>query len=634
MRDTEQVSVSLPSAWSPLPPQWRSRAFAHAGSVLFESSQPSATQHQSFLFQQPHRILTAHQPEELPHLFASIEDALQQGHWVAGWLTYEAGYHFLDLATPHTDKPLAVFGIYSAPEVFDHTASVQTEPTEATQRLNIAPMPTVDVATYHHNIQRIQQWIAAGDTYQVNYTIPLTTPCPHTPQQVYEALQTQQPCSFGAATTLLPHSTILSLSPELFFSADTDGTLSTRPMKGTAPRSADEHEDQQIAEALRNDEKNRAEHVMIVDLLRNDMNRICRDVHVHSLFDIESLPTVHQMTSTIRGQLPEQTPWYDVFRALFPGGSITGAPKRHTVELIRQLEPSPRGVYTGAIGYIAPNRAACFNIAIRTATLANNTLTLNAGGGIVADSTAASEYNELLLKTAFVQRAAQPIQLIETIRVQNGHAPLLPHHLQRLSTSAEALGFTFHHEPAEARIQAAITAHASPQPQRLRLLLHRDGTIENEFASAPAWPVHVTLLLSSQRTHADAPYLRHKTTVRPEYQTAHGVATSAGFQDMLFCNTADEVTETCIANLLVRIHGRWYTPPLHSGVLPGVYRNQLLANAAIEERTITLADLHKANHVAVCNALRGVATVTMLQLPNGNTLQWEPASLLPTLSAW
>lgn len=603
---------------------------------MLESSLPSASQHHSLLFQKPHRTLLAHRPGDLPHLFAQIEDALQQGHWVAGWLSYEAGYHFLDLPTPLTLQPLAIFGIYNTPEVFDHTAPKPAEAVSHPAKLNIAPMPIVDVATYRHNIERIQQWIAAGDTYQVNYTLPLTTPCAHNAQQVYEALQAQQPCSYGAFTNLLPSSTILSLSPELFFSADADGNLTTRPMKGTAPRGSTHAEDSAIAEALRNDEKNRAEHVMIVDLLRNDMNRICRigSVDAASLFDIESLPTVHQMTSTIRGQLPAHTLWYQVFRALFPGGSITGAPKRHTVELIQQLEPTPRGVYTGAIGYFAPNRRACFNISIRTAMLADNTLALHAGGGIVADSTAASEYNELLLKTAFVQRASHPIQLIETMRVHHGTITLLPHHLNRLEASADALGFPFNKQQAEATIQAAVAAQSAEHPHRLRLLLHRDGTIENEFASVPAWPEHATLLLSHERTQANSPHLRHKTTFRPEYHAAHGAATSAGFHDMLFCNTADEVTETCIANVLVHMHGRWYTPPLRNGVLPGVYRTQLVAAGLLEERSITVTDLHQATHVAVCNALRGIATVTILQLPNGNAIRWVPATHLPTLPAW
>ncbi|MEZ2345731.1 aminodeoxychorismate synthase component I [Terriglobus sp. RCC_193] len=630
------ASSHIPAEWSPLPPAWSTRAFTHPGSILLESSLPSATEHTSLLFEDPIEILTANTPDDLPTLFAAIEAASQRGHWVAGWMAYEAGAHFLQLPARSTSTPIAIFGIYHQPQTFDHTAQHESCPAPQTTPLHLAPMPTITPAQYTAAIHRIQQWIAAGDTYQVNFTTPLTSPYSHTPQQVYEALHAQQPCSFGAILNLHPNSTILSFSPELFFQTDAAGNIATRPMKGTSPRSANAAEDHALAEALRHDEKNRAEHVMIVDLLRNDMNRICRigSVHAASLFDIESLSTVHQMTSTIRGQLPAETPWYEVFRALFPGGSITGAPKRHTVELIQQLESSPRGVYTGAIGYFAPDRSACFNIAIRTAILEDNQLTLGAGGGIVADSTAASEYREMQLKAAFVQRASQPFQLIETMRVVNGHAPLLPHHLHRLNASAQALGFAFNKEDAEATITAAITTHHSAQPQRLRLLLHRDGTIEKDFSLATAWPQHLSLLLSQHPTHARSPHLRHKTTFRPEYHAAYLAATSVGFHDILFCNTADEVTETCIATILVHMAGRWYTPPQRSGILPGVYREQLLARGIVEEKPLRLADLREASHLALCNALRGVASVTSLQLHNGDKLHWTPANQLPALAAW
>lgn len=630
------ASSSTSAPWSSLPPAWRTRAFTHPGSILLESSLPSATEHTSLLFEDPIEILTANTPDDLPKLFAAIEAASQQGHWVAGWMAYEAGAHFLQLPTRATAGPVAIFGIYRQPQTFDHTAQHEPSTTSETTPLQLALMPTITPAQYNAAIERIQQWIAAGDTYQVNFTTPLTTPCTHTPQQVYEALHTQQPCSFGAILNLRDDSTILSFSPELFFHVDAAGNIATRPMKGTSPRSTNAVEDHALAESLRHDEKNRAEHVMIVDLLRNDMNRICRigSVHAASLFDIESLPTVHQMTSTIRGQLPANTSWYEVFRALFPGGSITGAPKRHTVELIQQLEASPRGVYTGAIGYFAPDRSACFNIAIRTAVLEDNTLTLGAGGGIVADSTAASEYREMLLKASFVLRASHPIQLIETMRAESNNIPLLQHHLQRLQSSAEALDFTFHKQDAETAITAALAANPTAHPQRLRLLLHRDGTIEKDFSIAATWPQHISLLLSQQHTHARSPHLRHKTTFRPEYHAAYLAATSAGFHDMLFCNTAGQVTETCIATVLVHIAGRWYTPPKQSGILPGVYREQLLATGAIEEKPLTLADLREASHLALCNALRGVASVTSLQLPNGDKFHWPSANQLPTLTAW
>lgn len=593
---------------------------------------PSATEHTSLLFEDPFEILTANAPNDLPALFAAIEDASQNGYWVAGWMAYEAGAHFLQLPARATSGPVAIFGIYRQPQTFDHTAHHEPETTPQTQPLQLALMPTITPAQYTPAIDRIQQWIAAGDTYQVNFTTPLTTPCPHTPQQVYDALHAQQPCSFGAILNLRPNSTILSFSPELFFNVDAAGNIATRPMKGTSPRSANPAEDHALAEALQHDEKNRAEHVMIVDLLRNDMNRICRigSVHAASLFDVESLSTVHQMTSTIRGQLSADTPWYEVFRALFPGGSITGAPKRHTVELIQQLEAYPRGVYTGAIGYFAPDRSACFNIAIRTAVLEDNTLTLGAGGGIVADSTATSEYREMLLKASFVQRASQPIQLIETMRAENGSVPLLQHHLQRLQSSAEALGFTCDTKQIEASIHAAIN---KATPQRVRLLLHRNGEAEITIAEAPSWPQELRLRLSHQQTRADSPHLRHKTNFRPEYQPELEAALTNGFHDTLFLNTAGEVTETCIATLLAKIDDRWFTPPLRSGVLPGVYREQLIATGQIAERTLTLNDLRNATSIALCNALRGTAPVTSLQLPDGEIIHWKSPSDLPSLPA-
>ncbi|SDF30960.1 aminodeoxychorismate synthase component I [Terriglobus roseus] len=618
--------------WSPLPSAWRTRAFANPGSILLESSLPSATEHTSLLFEDPIEILTANTPNDLPTLFAALEAASQNGHWVAGWMAYEAGAHFLQLPPRATSGPIAIFGIYRQPQAFDHTAQHERETTPQTQPLQLALMPTITPAQYTAAINRIQRWIAAGDTYQVNFTNPLTSPCTHTPQQVYDALHAQQPCSFGAILNLLPNSTILSFSPELFFNVDAAGNIATRPMKGTSPRSANAEEDQALAEALQHDEKNRAEHVMIVDLLRNDMNRICRigSVHAASLFDIESLPTVHQMTSTIRGQLPAKTPWSEVFRALFPGGSITGAPKRHTVELIQKLEASPRGVYTGAIGYFAPDRSACFNIAIRTAVLENNTLTLGAGGGIVADSTAASEYREMLLKASFVQRASQPIQLIETMRAETNNIALLQHHLQRLQSSAEALGFTCNTRQIEASIHAAIN---KTTPQRVRLLLHRNGETEITLAPAPAWPQQLRLRLSHQQTRADSPHLRHKTTFRPEYQPELEAALTNGFHDTLFLNTAGEVTESCIATLLAKIDDHWFTPPLYSGVLPGVYREQLIATGLLTERTITLDDLRNATSIALCNALRGIAPVTSLQLPDGEIIHWKSPSDLPSLPA-
>lgn len=524
------VPTDQPQRWTPLPTSWRDTALKHQGTVLLESSLPSPSQRHSYLFTDAQRILTADAPGDLAPLFNEIEQALAGGHWVAGYLTYEAGSHFVDLPSQATQEPLAVFGIYDAPRIFNHVREASAEPTvPPSAPLPIAPMLRIRRDDYTSAIARIQGWIAAGATYQLNFTTHAASPYEGGAETIYDALKAQQPCSYGGILQLLPGRTILSFSPELFFRAAPDGTLTTKPMKGTAVRGVGAEEDDLLADALRADEKNRAEHVMIVDLLRNDLGRVCEagSVDVDRLFDVERYPTLLQMTSTITGRMPPHKPWYQVFQALFPSGSITGAPKRHTMELITQVEAGPRGVYTGAIGYFAPDRSACFNVAIRTVVLDGHTMELGVGGGIVADSTAEGEYDECLLKTSFLHRAAQPIDLIETMRwsstdpdaprtataldvpptatepgdpflrskdglfAQNANQhkppapgadsqrisqniPLLLSHLQRLESSAASLGFRFNTQSIlEAITKAAATWNG--QPKRIRLLLHCDG---------------------------------------------------------------------------------------------------------------------------------------------------------------
>jgi para-aminobenzoate synthetase/4-amino-4-deoxychorismate lyase len=660
-------------AWQPLPASWRSTAFRQDGTVLLESSLPDRTESHSYLFTGASQILMAKAGDDLPSLFEGIENALKQGKWVAGWMAYEAGAHFLGLpqrSIAPMDCPLAIFGVYESPRVFDHLAQQAVEETAATPAaLPMAPMLRMDRVRYTAAIARIQAWIAAGETYQVNFTTSVTTPYTGQASTLYEALRVQQPCSYGGVVNLQPQQTILSFSPELFFRASPGGKLTTRPMKGTAARSGNPADDHALAEQLRNDEKNRAEHVMIVDLLRNDLGRICAPgtVQVDRLFDVETYATLLQMTSTITGQLPGALPWYEVFRALFPSGSITGAPKRHTMELIDQLEDHPRGIYTGALGYFAPDRSACFNVAIRTAVLTGNTLELGVGGGIVADSTSDGEYNECLLKTAFLQRAAQPIELMETMRWQRQHGeaaplwichfdrieaqwrnllladaatetigrdiPLLAAHMTRLQASATALGFSFDLQQILATIKEA-TANWADQPQRIRLLLHRDGFCTLQHAEAPAWPQEIKLLLAGQRLQSSAPHLRHKTTFRPEYDPEFRVAHEAGFDEAIFLNQRDEIAEGCITSLLVAVGGAWFTPPLATGCLPGVYRGLLLDAGVITERALTLHDLRHADHVCLCNALRGVGAVGSLHLPGGERIFYKAAQNAPRLPAW
>ena len=416
-------AVNSPEHWRVLPRSWRDLAFHEADTLLLESTLPSFEQHCSFLFRNPVRLLVA-EAANLNGFFDEIDCALAEGLHLAGFLTYEAGALLQGLpAHPLPPKlPLATFGAYRAPEVFDHLASspdlekASVMPLEVP--LDLAMMPGVSVPDYTERVAQIHRWIAAGDTYQVNLTLQMQSGCNSSPREIYDRLTHEQPSSYSAVVRLGTAPNVLSFSPELFFRRTAAGQIVTRPMKGTAPREPDAQADAGAASALKADPKNRAEHVMIVDLLRNDVGRLCEmgSVQVHDLLRVETYSTVHQMTSTVTGQLRPRLSWQEIFTALLPSGSITGAPKRHTMELIHHIEPAARGVYTGAIGHIAPDGSAAFSVAIRTLVLdtARSVAAMGVGGGIVADSHAEQEYRECLLKSQFVQRCSKPLELLAT----------------------------------------------------------------------------------------------------------------------------------------------------------------------------------------------------------------------------
>jgi para-aminobenzoate synthetase/4-amino-4-deoxychorismate lyase len=589
------------------------------GSVLLETSRFDAENHRSYLFLDPLRVLTANTGEELSGLFAQIEAALAAGHFVAGFLSYESGYSLQGIADDSPrDLPLGCFGVYREPIVFDHNTGIFSGPplqaaqcapafSESEIALSLAP------EDYRRKIEQIKEQIASGATYQVNFTDRIRLRNDASPAELYRALRRQQPVAYGALVHLAGRS-ILSFSPELFFRVR-DREIATRPMKGTWPRGLDVAEDARAALALHHDEKNRSEHIMIVDLLRNDLGRICStgSIRVDGLFHVERYPTLLQMTSTVSGTLRSGIGWHEIFRSLFPSGSITGAPKISTMRIIRELEDSPRGIYTGAIGFIAPSGDACFNVAIRTlaldneaATTGGSTVTMGVGGGIVYDSDPADEYAECLLKAAFLTRSQPPFDLIETLLWRDGYA-LLPLHLDRLRLSCEYFDHPFDGAEIEARLHALAATFAPLSQHRVRLTLDPRGQIS--LTSSPLAPNAETcrVTLAAERTASSDVFLRHKTTHRPLYDRLFAAAQHTGFDEVLFCNERDEVTEGAISNLFVRIEGRLYTPPLASGVLPGVFRRHLLeAVPSAEERILTLADLRAADEIYLCNSVRGL----------------------------
>ncbi|MGN5351461.1 chorismate-binding protein [Ralstonia sp. L16] len=488
---------------------------------------------------------------------------------------------------------------------------------------------SADHATYTDAIARIHDWIAAGDTYEVNYTYRLRMTAFGAPAALYRRLRARQPVPYGAFIALPEGGAILSCSPELFFSHHA-GQLVARPMKGTAPATGNVEIDEARATALAADEKNRAENLMIVDLLRNDLGRLARagSVRVPTLFEVTPFGSVLQMTSTVEAEIPPATGLADCLRALFPCGSITGAPKRRTMEIIETLEPEPRGLYTGAIGWIdAPvdDRAmgdACFSVAIRTLVLGPpgadglRSGELGIGSGIVHDSIADEEYAECQLKARFVTALDPGLSLFETMRATRDGVALLDWHLARLARSAAAFGFPFDRTALADDVARMCTSLEGEGAYRMRLLLTPNGAAN--VSAAPLSPLHaswdapVRLLVAAQPREVTHSLPTHKTTLRAGYDAAWQAAEREGAFDTVFFNADGTLAEGGRSTLLVKLDGAWWTPPLSAGVLPGVMRAVLLKDASpwldapLQERLLTRADVARAEAIAVCNALRGV----------------------------
>ena len=622
--------------WKPLPAYFYSVAADRANSVLLHTSRFNSTNNKSMLFLDSVRILSASQLDEIPELFREIDQALIAGFHVAGYLSYECGYHFerfdnIHLKVDLEDRalPLAWFGVYRKPVVFHHetgameqaselsvaAASVIAVPARLAERVEL----NLSEQNYRACLDRIQQYIKAGDTYQVNFTDSVSLPVTAPPEAAFAVLVEQQPVSYGAFLNIAGRH-ILSLSPELFFKIEA-GKITTRPMKGTMPRGLDAAEDAAAALRLRHDEKNRAEHLMIVDLLRNDLGRICSmgSVHVEDIFSVERYATLLQMTSTVSGTLRAGLSCYEIFKALFPSGSITGAPKIRTMQIIRELEQTPRGIYTGAIGFLSPEGSSAFNVAIRTLVLEDGHAHMGVGGGIVADSDAGEEYRECKLKTEFLVRERYEFQLIETMLWEENFF-LLPLHLDRLESSAGYFDFQFDREAILGALAKFSERLPSEGRYRVRLLLHKSGktTITATMLGEEEPAERVCLAcLSTERTSSRDVFLRHKTTHRSLYDKEYAKARANGFDDVIFLNERDEVTEGAISNVFLQRGERLVTPPLSSGVLPGVLRQHLLlTRSTAEERVLSLPDLLGADGVFLCSAVRGLRRIRVsLQAP-------------------
>ena len=485
---------------------------------------------------------------------------------------------------------------------------------------------------FRSDIARIRALISQGETYQVNYTFNNHGTQYGSPLGLYRRLRAMQPVAFGVLAALPDDHWVLSSSPELFV-RNQSGHLTTRPMKGTAPRLADSAADRARADWLAHDAKNLSENVMIVDLLRNDLGRISEigSVRVPRLFDVETYRTVHQMTSTVESSLRAGLGFPDVLRALFPCGSITGAPKVHTMDLIADLEAEPRSLYCGAIGWIdapsdhSPAGDFCFSVAIRTLLLgpqtgARRAATLGVGGGIVLDSEAGDEFAETQAKTRFLTRMDPGFTLFETLRLGRGRVRHLAFHWQRLQSSARSLGFSLDLARVRQELADLVQALDARQTYRLRLDLHHDGRTQwTHAALAPLAPGPALLVLAPEALPArEAALLNHKTSLRSRYDQAIAQAVALGAFDAVFLNAQGEVTEGARSTVFYQLGDRWYTPPLASGVLASVLRQRLLARCGtLQERRVDLQELMSAHALKIGSALRGLQNAEWLRDAQG-----------------
>jgi para-aminobenzoate synthetase/4-amino-4-deoxychorismate lyase len=553
-------------------------------------------------FWEPVEVLTARTPEEV---FQCLEKIGKSGLWAAGFITYEAAEAFDDALKTHApgNLPLLCFGLFRNAEPASLPAHVQAGSLHHYQLGEWTPSVTRD--EYAKAIAEIKEHIAAGDTYQVNYTFRLNADFCGSPFGFFCDLAAAQQGRYAAFIETSAFA-ICSASPELFFELK-DGVITSRPMKGTLPRALTAEADRAAAEALKNSAKDRAENIMIVDMIRNDIGRIAEAGTVETLsrFDVEKYPTVWQLTSTVQGELKprmnanEREDFGEIMQALFPCASITGAPKAKTMEIIQGLEKSPRGIYTGAIGFIAPDGTAQFNVAIRTAVIQNGKAEYGIGGGIVWDSDADSEYEEALSKAAILTRKMPEFKLLETMLYEPGPGVfLLERHLKRLTNSAEY--FDFKIDPDSVRHHLCKLRFEIPV--RIRLLLDKDGKFEIQNVEMKRQDAASTLVLAKHSVDSGDVFLYHKTTNRAVYEKAKADFPEA--DDVLLFNERGEVTESCIANVVVELEGRKVTPPVSCGLLAGTFRGELLEQGKIEERVISLDDLKRASAIWLINSVR------------------------------
>jgi len=591
--------------------------------VFLDNQKIDAGNKQSLLFVNPKHIITTAKLSEVNSCLGRIDEFRRGKFYLAGFLSYELGETFEDKLMPLREYgfPLLWFGVYKKPIIIK--GRVSYSPVRSNYYLKDITCP-IERGDYEKIINLIKRFIAEGQTYQINYTFKIKFKVLGSLVDLYFSLRENQKTSYSALIKFGGNS-ILSFSPELFFrKAGCD--IFTKPMKGTFPRGKDYAGDKLNVQSLKESAKDRSENIMIVDLLRNDLGRIARvgSVAVNSLFEVEKLETLLQMTSMVKARVNKNIAFKDLIEHIFPSGSVTGAPKIRAMEIIKSLEKEPRNIYTGSIGYIAPNNDSCFNVAIRT--ILNDKKNVNAemgvGSGVLYDSCADKEYDECLLKASFLKRSEDnDFSLIETIlfdRLKGWF--LLNLHLERLQESAEYFGFNFDKAKLTAGLEGlkkSFRKARRPFNYRLRVLLSKDGKFDLEYSRLEDIAGKVNYVkFAIGAVDSDNIFLRHKTTRRKFYDTQYALAKSHNLFDYIYKNERNEVTESSIANIFIKRKDVYLTPPEDSGLLNGVFRQYLLENQFLshkaKEEILYPKDLLKADDIFLVNSVRKIIKVKLL----------------------
>ena len=555
-------------------------------------------------FDSPREVFVATRHDEVARVLDAAHARSRDGAWCVGYVRYEAARAFDPaLATHEADGPLAWFA------VFDSARDWPALPPAVH-----APMTwrsALERGAFDTRIARIHQAIADGEVYQINLTAPHACGFHGEPLGLFDALHRAQPRAYAAYLDTGGEQ-VLSVSPELFFDWR-DGALLARPMKGTAARGATPDEDARNAQRMLDSEKERAENLMIVDLIRNDLSRVAQphSVKVPRLFHAQAWPTVWQMSSDVTARTRDDVRLSDIFRALFPCGSITGAPKVQAMRWIKRLEDAARGVYCGAIGVMQPGGATTFNVAIRSIVLRRGWASCGIGSGITIDAQAESEWQEWRHKQRFLQRVARPFELLQTMRLQHGRIAEQAAHLARLSRSAGHFGFGWDEGEAQRSLLALASQHGEGL-WRVRLRVRADGELSIDASTMEPTPAPVRVALARSPIASDSEFVRFKTTRREHYEA---FAPLEGVFDTLLWNERGELTEFTRGNVAVQLDGRWVTPPLACGLLDGVGRERALRDGRVAEGVVRVDDLRGATGLAFVNSLRGWLDAELVECP-------------------